>query len=149
MKHRSRSLIILFIIMSMIMVFPGCSESSQKDSGSSDSGYTIDNIRSYVVGVDEKIKLDNGKTKVQINFDNAATTPSLQPVLDEVENELNMYGSIGRGFSPKSNHSTDLYNNTRDKVLQFVNADPYTYTYVHVNNTPDGLNHLASALITS
>ena len=149
MKHRSRSLIILFIIMSMIMVFPGCSESSQKDSGSSDSGYTIDNIRSYVVGVDEKIKLDNGKTKVQINFDNAATTPSLQPVLDEVENELNMYGSIGRGFSPKSNHSTDLYNNTRDKVLQFVNADPETYTCVYVNNTTDGLNKLASALITS
>ena len=111
--------------------------------------YTIENIRNYVVGVDEPVELEDGKTKPLINFDNAATTPALQPVVDEVEAELAMYGSIGRGFSQKSNHSTDLYNETRDKVLSFVGADPERYTCFYVNNTTDGLNKLASALIES
>ena len=111
--------------------------------------YTIDNIRSYVVGIDEPVELEDGTTKPLINFDNAATTPALQPVVDEVNAELAMYGSIGRGFSQKSNHSTDLYNATRDKVLAFVGADPERYTCFYVNNTTDGLNKLASALIES
>ena len=83
-----------------------------------------------------------------INFDNAATTPALKPVMDEVDSKLEMYGSIGRGFSQKSNYSTDLYNDTRDKVLEFVGADPERYTCFYVNNTTDGLNKLASALVT-
>jgi hypothetical protein len=38
-------------------------------------------------------------------------------VLDEVTRELQLYGSIGRGFSQKSNHSTTLYHKTRYKIL--------------------------------
>ncbi len=112
-----------------------------------DGPYTIDNIRQYVVGVDEPVTLEDGSSVIQISFDNAATTPALRPVLDEVSAKLNLYGSIGRGFSPKSNYSTDLYNETRDKVLEFVGADPMYYTCIYVNNTTDGLNKLASALI--
>ena len=82
-----------------------------------------------------------------INFDNAATTPALKPVMEEVDAKLAMYGSIGRGFSQKSNYSTDLYNETRKKVLSFVGADEENYTCFYVNNTTDGLNKLASALI--
>ena len=110
---------------------------------------TIDNIRDYVIGVEEPIELLDGTTRPLINFDNAATTPALQPVADAVNEELKLYGSIGRGFSQKSNHSTDLYNSTRDKVLEFVGADPDSYTCFYVNNTTDGLNKLASALIES
>ena len=84
-----------------------------------------------------------------INFDNAATTPAFKAVQDEVNEKLEMYGSIGRGSSQKSNYSTDLYNETRDKVLEFVGADPEYYTCFYVNNTTDGLNKLASALVTS
>ena len=71
-----------------------------------DGRITIDNIRSQVVGVNEPIKLKDGTERSLINFDNAATTPALQPVEDAVNEELKMYGSIGRGFSAKSNHST-------------------------------------------
>ncbi|MBQ9827717.1 MAG: aminotransferase class V-fold PLP-dependent enzyme [Lachnospiraceae bacterium] len=109
--------------------------------------YTIDNIRDYIVGLDEPVELDDGTTRPLINFDNAATTPPLQPVMDEVDEKFRMYGSIGRGFSQKSNYSTDLYWETRDKVLEFVGADPRTYTCFYVNNTTDGLNKLASAII--
>ncbi len=111
--------------------------------------YTLENIRNYVVGLDQPITLADGTTRPAINFDNAATTPALSPVMDEVNRQLYLYGSIGRGFSQKSNHSTEMYEITRDKVLAFLNADPKRYTCFYVNNTTDGLNKLASALITS
>jgi len=113
--------------------------------------YTIDNIRSFVVGLDEPVELADGTRRPLINFDNAATTPALIPVMEEVNRKLLMYGSIGRGFSQKSDASTDLYQETRHTVLSFVGLDPYEdydYTCFYVNNTTDGLNKLASALIT-
>ena len=112
-------------------------------------GYTIDNVRDYIVGVDTPVKLNDGSETPLVNFDNAATTPAFKAVQDAVNKELEMYGSIGRGFSQKSNHSTDVYNNTRDKVLQFLTADPDLYTCFYVNSTTDGLNKLASALVES
>lgn len=131
-------------------------ESSQESTEVSapdkkDEPITIDNIRHYIVGVDEPIQLKDGTQKPLINFDNAATTPALQPVEDAVNEELKMYGSIGRGFSAKSNHSTDLYNQVRQKVIDFVGAETEEseYTAFFVNNTTDGLNKLASALIES
>ena len=123
--------------------------SDTQPSDETDVHYTIDNIRDYVVGVDEPIELADGTMRPLINFDNAATTPPLQPVMDTIDNEMNMYGSIGRGFSPKSNHSTDLYNEARRTVMDFVNANPDINTAFNVNSTTDGLNNLASALIKS
>ena len=114
-----------------------------------EGGYSLDNIRDYVVGLDQKMEMEDGSEKVVVNFDNAATTPALRPVMDEVEDKLEKYGSIGRGFSPKSNYSTDLYNETRKKVLDFVGADEDLYTCFYVGNTTDGLNKLASALVES
>ena len=104
-----------------------------------------------MVGVNEPVTLADGTQRPLINFDNAATTPVFLPVQQAVDKEFEMYGSIGRGFSQKSNHSTDLYNSVRDKVLNFVGAkdENNTYTCFYVNNTTDGLNKLASALIDS
>ncbi len=147
---------IIVCLILLLIGMSGCGKSSvtpESDTTTqektADQTYTIDNIRDYVVGVDEQVELEDGSKKCLINFDNAATTPTLQPVVDEVTDKLAMYGSIGRGFSQKSNYSTDIYNNTRDKVLDFVGADPEQYTCFYVNNTTDGLNKLASALIES
>lgn len=126
------------------------SETSSADSRSETKvTYTIDNIRGFIVGVDDPVELPDGSKKVMVNFDNAATTPALKPVMEEVDSKLKTYGSIGRGFSAKSNISTEIYENTRDKVLSFVNCSYPEYTCVYVNSTTDGLNKLASALITS
>ena len=137
----------------MALLAPGAAAlaaCAQGGSSAAPSGpITIDNIRKYVVGVDELVTLVDGSTQPAIAFDNAATTPALQPVLDEVAKALNMYGSIGRGFSQKSDYSTDFYNETRNKVIEFVGADPETYTCFYVNTTTDGLNKLASALVES
>ena len=118
-------------------------------ASSSIDGITIDNIRDYIVGVDEPVTLEDGTQQKAICFDNAATTPALAPVLAAVNEELLQYGSIGRGFSQKSDHSTDLYNETREKVLGFLGADPETHTCCYVNSTTDGMNKLASALVES
>ncbi len=143
MKRNKKSLIGLLILSLIICMLSACSQ----PASSGDGGYTIDNIRDQVVGLDEEMELESGEKKAVTNFDNAATTPALKPVMDEVDEQMKKYGSIGRGFSPKSDYSTDLYNNTRDKVLEFVGADPEQYTVFYVNNTTDGLNKLASALI--
>ncbi len=114
-----------------------------------DGPFTLENIRQYVLGIDQPVKLADGTMRPAISFDNAATTPALIPVMAEVNSKLMMYGSVGRGFAQKSDYTTEIYHATRDKVLKFVNADADKYTCFYVNNTTDGLNKLASALITS
>lgn len=111
-------------------------------------GITTDGFRGIVYGLDQPVRLRDGTSGPLINFDNAATTPALVPVMEEVAAGLAMYGSIGRGFSLKSDYSTDLYESTRSRVLEFTGADPEEYTCFYVSNATDGLNKLASALIT-
>ena len=119
-------------------------------SGRSGSGSSFANdIRSKIVGLDAEVTMRNGSKAPLINFDNAATTPAFTSVLKEVNAQLEFYGSIGRGFGQKSKHSTEIYENGRQIVMDFVNADREHYTVFYVNNTTDGMNKLSSALITS
>ena len=150
MNSKTKKMICLLLAALMICtVAAGCGKGSDDSGKDTEVSYTIDNIRNYVVGADDPVELSDGTQAAFINFDNAATTPALKPVMDAVDEELRMYGSIGRGFSQKSNHSTDLYLETRDTVLDFLGADPDYYTCFYVGNTTDGLNKLASALIES
>ena len=112
MRRHKKSLLVLVVLCLSICMLSSCGQST---ASADEGGYTLDNIRDYVVGLDEKMELENGKKKAITNFDNAATTPALRPVMNEVNSKLEMYGSIGRGFSQKSNYSTDLYNSTRKK----------------------------------
>ncbi|MBR3351377.1 MAG: aminotransferase class V-fold PLP-dependent enzyme, partial [Erysipelotrichaceae bacterium] len=149
MKRTSKLLCTLLAAFMFLSLVTGCQKPVDPDkpepTPSEDEGdkepekivYTIDNIRQYVVGVDEPVQLSDGTTQPLINFDNAATTPPLVPVMEYVDNEMKMYGSIGRGFSQKSNHSTDIYNEVRDKVLNFVGADPDYHTVFYANSTTD------------
>ena len=93
-KHGTvKTLLVLLLAVSLLAaLFPAFAEDAQEP-------ITIDNIRNYVVGIDEPVTLADGTTRPLINFDNAATTPALKPVMDEVNEKLLMYGSIGRGFS--------------------------------------------------
>ncbi len=105
MKKTNKILIMLLIAAMIFSFASGCSskKDAEPDEKDTEASYTIDNIREYVVGVDEPVELVNGSKQPLINFDNAATTPALKPVMDAVDEELKMYGSIGRGFSQKSN----------------------------------------------
>ena len=117
--------------------------------------YTIDNIRQYVYGVEEEVELtpeegqEHGRMVVPIGFDNAATTPAFIPVLNEVSRSLQMYGAVHRGYSQKATITDSTYEEVREKVLRFVGVDPndYVYTAFFAQNTTDGINKLADAII--
>jgi len=106
-------------------------------------------IHDMILGLDTLVELGN-KTKVPaINLDNAATTPPFKIVAQEIQSQMMYYSSIGRGIGQKSEHTNDIYTNGRDTVLDFVGADKDNYTAFYVNSTTEGMNKLASALITS
>ncbi len=106
-------------------------------------------VRNNILGLDALVALDNKTMVPAVNLDNAATTPALKNVAQEVYNQLIYYSSIGRGMGQKSEHTNEIYTNGRDTVLDFVGADKDNYTVFYVNNTTDGMNKLASALIDS
>ena len=114
-KNLKRALCLAMLLFIAAQILPAAAE-----------GYTIDGIRELVAGVDEPVKLEDGTSRPLINFDNAATTPALIPVMDEVNAKLLMYASIGRGYSLKSDYTTDLYEKTRETVMRFVGLDPTT-----------------------
>lgn len=149
-KRIFRFVCVAAAVLFVAAMLAGCAARTPADGEeASADAITIDNVRDYVVGVDDPVELSDGTKVPLINFDNAATTPALKPVMDEIDEQLKMYGSIGRGTSQKSEHSSDVVDETRNKVLDFVNADSMKYTCVFVNSTTDGLNKLASALVES
>ena len=119
--------------------------------------YTIDNIRQYVYGVEEEVELtpeegrEHGRMVVPIGFDNAATTPAFIPVINEVSRSLLMYGAVHRGYSQKATITDSIYEDVREKVLRFVGVEPNdrVYTAFFAQNTTDGINKLADAIIES
>jgi len=111
--------------------------------------YTPKKIRAMMYGVDTPLK---DKNFPAINFDNAATTPPFKSVIDKIQKELLMYGSIGRGLGNKSAHSSEVYEKGRDTVKKFFGLEPKApeydeYSVIYVNHTTEGMNKLASALI--
>lgn len=55
------------------------------------------NLKKLFVGADILLPTINGKLCHYINFDNAASTPSLVPVRDGINSFLNYYSSVHRG----------------------------------------------------
>lgn len=111
--------------------------------------HTIDNIRDAIHGLNEKFEIESGEEVPAINLDNGATTPPFIDVIDDINEKLLRYGSIGRGKGQKSQITSDIYTKGYETVKKFVGADSDDYTVFYVNSTTDGMNKLASALITS
>ena len=102
--------------------------------------------RSEFIGLDEPVELADGTTAPAINFDNGATTPSLVSALEEIQAQLPLYGSIGRGKGQKSGHSTEQFGAARSVVLDFFGAPASTYTCAFAGTATDGLNKVSGAL---
>lgn len=102
--------------------------------------------RQQIVGADTKIPLNNGQWVTAINFDNAATTPPFVSVVEEITNFSTMYSSIHRGAGYKSRYSSNLFEEARSVVMNFVNADPVKDTVIFVKNTTEAINKLSYRL---
>ncbi|MEJ2668602.1 MAG: hypothetical protein P8Z81_16175, partial [Deinococcales bacterium] len=65
--------------------------------------------RRQIVGIDKKVPVLNGEWVPYINVDNAATTPALSRVRDQVVDFLQWYSSVHRGTGFKSRLSTWVF----------------------------------------
>ena len=104
---------------------------------------TIDNVRENIVGIDMQVPTLDGSMHTYINLDNAASTPTLRPVFDKVNEFMQWYSSIHRGTGFKSQVSSHAYEEAHDIALRFVNADPAENTVIFGKNATESLNKLA------
>jgi len=104
---------------------------------------TIENIREQIVGIDEHVPLIDGTTARYINFDNAASTPTLQPVLDAINRFMPWYSNIHRGTGFKSQISTHLYEQSREIVRDFFHVRDDEHTIIFGKNSTEAINKLA------
>jgi cysteine desulfurase/selenocysteine lyase len=98
---------------------------------------------SLVVGVNKKVPLINDQYVTAINFDNAATTPPFYSVMQELEDFAPWYSSIHRGAGYKSILSSDVYEEGRDIIKSFVNADKKRDVLIYTKNTTEAINLLS------
>jgi selenocysteine lyase/cysteine desulfurase len=103
-------------------------------------------LRNLIIGVEEKIPLLNGKYVTAINFDNAATTPVLYPVLREISHFAPWYSSVHRGGGYKSKVSSDIYEQGRAVVQSFVNSDRERDVVIFTKSTTESINILSFVL---
>ncbi|NOX88729.1 MAG: aminotransferase class V-fold PLP-dependent enzyme [Calditrichaeota bacterium] len=113
----------------------------------SGSSITIENVKQFIVGYDSKVPLITGEEKRYINFDNAASTPVLEPVLETINRFMPWYSSIHRGTGFKSQLSTNIYNKTREIVLNYCRANDDAHIVIYGKNTTEMINKLARRLL--
>ncbi|MCG8608651.1 aminotransferase class V-fold PLP-dependent enzyme [bacterium] len=101
------------------------------------------NIRDHVVGCDVEIPIYGGKLVPYINFDNAASTPTLKPVLDKINDLMVWYSNVDRGTGFKSRASSCMFDEARNIVASFVNADLESKTIIFGKNATEAINKLA------
>ncbi|MDN0194713.1 aminotransferase class V-fold PLP-dependent enzyme [Streptomyces sp. S.PNR 29] len=98
-----------------------------------------------VLGRDVTVPLVTGGEVTYAALDYAASAPALQRVWDDVAAYAPYYGSVHRGAGYLSQLSTDLFENARKTVAEFLGcrADDQV---VFTRSTTDSLNLLAAAL---
>ncbi|GGU78837.1 aminotransferase [Streptomyces filipinensis] len=98
-----------------------------------------------VLGSDVTVPLVTGGEVTYAALDYAASAPALQRVWDDVAAYAPYYGSVHRGAGYLSQLSTDLFENARRTVAEFLGcrADDQV---IFTRSTTDSLNLLARAL---
>ena len=98
-----------------------------------------------VLGSDVLVPLATGGEVTYAALDYAASAPALQRVWDDVAAYAPYYGSVHRGAGYLSQLSTDLFEQSRATVAEFLGCRPDDQL-VFTRSTTDSLNLLAAAL---
>ncbi|MEV4045409.1 aminotransferase class V-fold PLP-dependent enzyme, partial [Streptomyces sp. NPDC049744] len=98
-----------------------------------------------VLGRDVTVPLVTGGEVAYAALDYAASAPALQRVWDDVAAYAPYYGSVHRGAGYLSQLSTDLFENARRTVAEFLGCRDEDQV-VFTRSTTDSLNLLAAAL---
>jgi cysteine desulfurase/selenocysteine lyase len=102
-------------------------------------------LRGQTVGLLTRVPTIQGE-RTYINFDNAASTPALLSVLEAVNGYMPWYSSVHRGNGLKSRLSTELYEQARQIVGDFVGANPDEHVVIFGKNTTEAINKLSYRL---
>ncbi len=100
-------------------------------------------LRHLVVGVEEPVPVLGGGMRPYVNFDNAASTPALRPVLEKVNEFLKWYSNVHRGTGFKSKLSSWAFDRSREKIAEFVKGNEPERVVIFAKNTTEAINHLA------
>src|SRR5690348_8978991 len=98
-----------------------------------------------VLGRDVEVPLADGTKVGYAALDYAASAPALQRVWDDVAAYAPYYGSVHRGAGYLSQLSTDLFEQSRATVADFLDLREDDYV-VFTRATTDSLNLLAGVL---
>ncbi len=98
-------------------------------------------LRKDILGFDTIVKTLNGE-KEYVFFDNAASTPALKSVYQQMEEIMKYYSNVHRGTGYKAFYSTELFDKSREYVKEFVGASEND-TAILVKNTTEAVNKLA------
>ncbi|MEU9256054.1 aminotransferase class V-fold PLP-dependent enzyme [Streptomyces sp. NPDC048270] len=98
-----------------------------------------------VLGRDVTVPLVTGGEVTYAALDYAASAPALQRVWDDVAAYAPYYGSVHRGAGYLSQLSTDLFEQSRATVAEFLDCRPADQV-VFTRSTTDSLNLLAAVL---
>ncbi|HEY5836369.1 aminotransferase class V-fold PLP-dependent enzyme [Streptomyces sp.] len=98
-----------------------------------------------VLGRDVRVPLVTGGEVTYAALDYAASAPALQRVWDDVAAYAPYYGSVHRGAGYLSQLSTDLFEQSRAAVADFLGCRPDDQV-IFTRSTTDSLNLLAAAL---
>ena len=107
--------------------------------------FSIDDLPKLLVGSDTVIPTLHGP-QTYINFDNAASTPTFQPILDAVNDFLKWYSNVHRGTGFKSQLSSWAFEEARDIVADFVKADLDRHVVLFTKNSTESINKLSHRL---
>ncbi len=100
-------------------------------------------LKSLFVGIDEMVPVVGGQSRRYINFDNAASTPALLSVLEAVNGFSRWYSNVHRGTGYKSRFSSWAFEQSRERVYEFINASPGETIVLFTRNTTESINHFA------
>ncbi|MFF7362936.1 aminotransferase class V-fold PLP-dependent enzyme [Streptomyces sp. NPDC008125] len=98
-----------------------------------------------VLGKDVTVPLVTGGEVTYAALDYAASAPALQRVWDDVAAYAPYYGSVHRGAGYLSQLSTDLFENSRATVAEFLGCRPGDQV-IFTRSTTDSLNLLAAVI---
>ncbi|MFD6427049.1 aminotransferase class V-fold PLP-dependent enzyme [Streptomyces sp. NPDC060198] len=111
----------------------------------SSAAFDADTAPLPVLGKDVTVPLVTGGEVTYAALDYAASAPALQRVWDDVAAYAPYYGSVHRGAGYLSQLSTDLFENSRATVAEFLGCRPGDQV-VFTRSTTDSLNLLAAVI---
>ncbi|MGI5886668.1 MAG: aminotransferase class V-fold PLP-dependent enzyme [Syntrophomonadaceae bacterium] len=106
-------------------------------------GFPYRSFRRQVIGVEHRVPTRRSRQSAYVYFDNAASTPALQPIVDQMLDYLGWYSGVHRGTGYKSWFSSRLYDESHRIIGSFVGADLDRDTVILTKNTTEAINKLA------